>query len=101
MSVTSRSYLAFMPQHAPNKHQVLAMIDHGDGPEAENLVSLPDAPSATMLASALNGVLLHQVTAERHLEAVLDGVPDAVRTAVSALMPTLIAATAEDPAASR
>jgi hypothetical protein len=101
MSATTRSYLAFVPQHTPNEHEVLAMIDRGDGPEAETLVSLPDAPSATMLASALNGILLHQVTAERHLEAVLDGAPDPVRATVSGLLPTLIAATAEDPTASR
>lgn len=100
MSATTRSYLAFMPHHTPNTHGVLAMVDRGDGPEAETLVSLPDAPSATMLASALNGVLLHQVTAERHLSAVLDGAPDPVRKAISALLPALAAAT-EDPAAPR
>lgn len=97
----TRLYLAFMPHHTPTTHQVIALIDRGDGPEAETLVSLPDAPSATMLASALNGVLLQQVTAERRLSAVLDGTPDPVRAAVSALLPTLIEAATEDPAASR
>lgn len=101
MSATTRSYLAFVPRHTPNAHEVLAMIDRGDGPEAQTLVGLPDAPSATMLASALNGILLHQVTADRHLDAVLDGAPDAVRTTVSALLPTLAKAISEDPAASR
>jgi hypothetical protein len=54
-----------------------------------------------MLASALNGVLLHQVAADRHLSVVLDGAPDTVRTIVSALLPILIAATREDPTAAR
>ncbi|MFF0144121.1 hypothetical protein ATK36_4313 [Amycolatopsis sulphurea] len=101
MSASSTSYLAFVPQHAPTTHSVLAMIDRGDGPEAETLVSFSDAPSATMLAAALNGFLLHQVTAERRLEAVLDGAPDPVRKAVSALLPVLATATADDPAALR
>lgn len=76
------------------------MIDRGDGPEAETVVSLPDAPSATMLASALNGVLPHQVTADQHLSVVLDGAPDPMRTATSALLPTLTAATEEPTAVS-
>lgn len=101
MSATSKSYLAFVPRHMPSAHEVLAMIDHGDGPEAESLASFSDAPSATMLASALNGYLLHQVTAERRLEVVLDGAPTPVRTAISALLPILAAATADDPAAPR
>ncbi len=100
MSSTSRSYLAFVPQHTADKHGVLAVVERGDGPEAETLVALPDAPSATVLASALNGVLLHQVTAERRLEAVLDGAPDSVRKAISTLLPSLAAAT-EEPAALR
>jgi hypothetical protein len=100
MSAAKKSYLAFVPQHAPDAHGVSAIVDGDDGPEAETLVSLPDAPSATVLASALNGVLLHQVTAERRLEAVLDGAPDPVRKTISALLPVLTAAT-EDPAASR
>lgn len=101
MSASSTSYLAFVPQHAPTTHSVLAMIDRGDGPEAEVLVSFPDAPSATMLAAALNGVLLHQATAERRLDAVLDGAPVAARKAISVLLPVLAAATADDPAAPR
>lgn len=101
MSASSTSYLAFVPQHAPTTHSVLAMIDRGDGPEAEVLVSLPDAPSATLLASALNGVLLHQATAERRLDAVLDGASVAARKAISVLLPVLAAATADDPAAPR
>ncbi|AHH98625.1 hypothetical protein [Kutzneria albida] len=101
MSATSKSYLAFVPRHTPSAHEVLAMIDHGDGPEAESLASFSDAPSATILASALNGYLLHQVTAERRLEVVLDGAPAPVRTAISALLPILAAATADDPAAPR
>ncbi|WIV57846.1 hypothetical protein [Amycolatopsis nalaikhensis] len=101
MPATTRSYLAFMPHHTSNTHMVLAMVDRGDGPEAETLVSLPEALSATMLASALNGVLLHQVAAERHLAAVLNDAPDPVRVAVAALLPTLIEAATEDPAAAR
>lgn len=100
MSATSKSYLAFVPQHTPSTHEVLAMIDHGDGPEAEGLASFSDAPSATMLAAALNGFLLHQVTAERRLEVVLENSPASVRTAISALLPILAAAT-EDPTAPR
>lgn len=57
MTATSRSYLAFVPQHTASKHGVLAGVERGDGPEAEPLVALPDALSATTLASALNGVL--------------------------------------------
>jgi hypothetical protein len=78
MSASSTSYLAFVPQHASTTHSVLAMIDRGDGPEADILVS-----------------------AERRLDAVLDGAPDAVRKAISALLPALAAATADDPAAPR
>jgi hypothetical protein len=100
MSAAKKSYLAFVPQHAPDTHGVLAIVDGGDGPEAEILVSLPDAPSATVLASALNGVLLHQVTAERHLEAVLGGASASARKTISALLPVLAAAT-EDPEAPR
>jgi hypothetical protein len=101
MSATSKSYLAFVPRHTPTAHEVLAMIDHGDGPEAESLASFSDAPSATMLASALNGFLLHQVTAERRLDVVLENAPAPVRTAISALLPKLAAATTDDPAAQR
>lgn len=100
MSTAKKSYLAFVPQHAPDAHAVLAIVDGGDGPEAETLVSLPDAPSATMLASALNGVLLHQVTAERHMEAVLGSASASARKTISALLPVLAAAT-EDPKAPR
>lgn len=100
MSAAKKSYLAFVPQHAPDTHGVLAIVDGGDGPEAEALVSLPDAPSATVLASALNGVLLHQVTAERHLEVVLGGASASARKTISALLPVLASAT-EDSAASR
>ena len=57
MAATGTSYLAFVPQHAPTTHGVLAVVERGDGPEAEPLFALPDARSATMLASALNGVL--------------------------------------------
>lgn len=38
---------------------------------------------------------------DRRLDAVLDGAPDPVRTAVAALLPTLAAATNEDPLAAR
>jgi hypothetical protein len=100
MSTANSSYLAFVPQHTPSTHEVLAMVDRGDGPEVETLVGLPDAPSATMLASALNGILLHQVTAERRLSAVLEGAPDPVRMAIYKLLPTLAAAT-DNSAASR
>jgi len=101
MSAISKSYLAFVPWHTPSAHEVLAMIDHGDGPEAESLARFSDAPSATMLASALNGFLLHQVTAERRLEVVLENAPASVRTAISALLLKLAAATVENPAAPR
>lgn len=100
MSAISKSYLAFVPQHTPNTHEVLAVIDRGDGPEAESLASFSDAASATMLASALNGFLLHQVTAERRLEVVLENAPATVRTTISALLP-ILAAASEDPAAPR
>jgi hypothetical protein len=97
---TTASYLAFVPHHAPGgAHQVLAIVSRGDGPEAEPLVSLPDAPSVTMLASALNGVLLHQVIADRRLPAVLDGAPQQASKAITALLRTLAAAS-EDPASS-
>ncbi len=101
MSTTTASYLAFVPHHAPDgAHQVLAIVSRGDGPEAEPLVSLPDAPSVTMLASALNGVLLQQVIAERRLSAVLDGAPEQASKTITALLSTLAAAS-EDPASSR
>lgn len=100
MSATTSSYLAFVPHRAPSTHEVLAIVDHGDGPEAETLVSLPHAPSAAVLAAALNGMLLQQVTADRRLAAVLDGAPEPVRKAISALVRLLIEAT-EDPVASR
>jgi hypothetical protein len=89
MSAKSLSYLAFVPQHAPDIHHVLAIVSRGDGPEAEPLVTLPDAPSATMLASALNGVPLQQVIADRRLSAVLDGAPEDTRKTISALLRTL------------
>lgn len=70
-SAATGSHLAFLPHHKATEHVVLAVVDRGDGPEAEVLVSLTDAPSATMLAAALNGIVLQQVTAERRLAAVL------------------------------
>jgi hypothetical protein len=39
MPASNTSYLAFVPQHAPTALSMLAMIDRGDGPEAETLVS--------------------------------------------------------------
>jgi hypothetical protein len=95
MPNTNTSYLAFVPQHAPDSHQVLAIVSRGDGPEAESLVSLPNAPSATMLASALNGVLLQQVIADRRLAAVLDSAPEQVKKTISALLRT-VASTSDD-----
>lgn len=71
MSATTASYLTFVPERTPSTHQVLAVIDRGDGSEANTLVGLPGAPSATMLASALQWVLLHQATAERQLSVTL------------------------------
>jgi len=65
MSATDRSYLAFAPQHTPSEHMVLAVVDRGDGPEAEALVSFADAPEATMLTSALNGILLQRYQRQR------------------------------------
>ena len=99
MSTASLSYLAFVPQHAPAGHQVLAIVSRGDGPEAEPLVSLPDAPSVTMLASALNGILVQQVIADQRLSAVLDRAPEQVRKTISALLRSL-ASTGEDQPAS-
>lgn len=99
MSGTDTLYLAFAPQHAPDGHQVLAIISRGDGPEVEPLVSLPDAPSVTMLASALNGVLVQQVIADQRLSAVLDRAPEHVTKTISALLRSL-ASTGEDQPAS-
>lgn len=89
---TTRSYLAFLPQHTPSEHSVLAVVDRGDGPEVEVLISLTNAPSATMLAAALNGILLQQVTAERRLSAVLEGASGPVRKAIQDVLPILVAA---------
>lgn len=100
MSPQSLSYLAFVPQHAPDSHQVLAIVSRGDGPEAETLVSLPDAPSATMLASALNGVLLQQIIADRRLSAVLDRAPEQARKTISALLRTMASTSEDQPASS-
>jgi hypothetical protein len=100
MSTASPSYLAFVPQHAPAGHHVLAIVSRGDGPEAEPLVSLPDAPSATTLASALNGVLLQQVIADRRLSAVLDRAPEQARKTISALLRTLASASEDQGASS-
>jgi hypothetical protein len=94
------SYLAFVPAHTPSRHRVLAIVDRGDGAEADAVATFPDASSATSLAAALNGILQQRVTAERHLASVLQGVPDAVGAAVRALLPTLAAAR-EDPTALR
>jgi hypothetical protein len=43
---------------------VLAAVDRGDGPEADVLATLADAPSVTMMAAvtALNGIVLQQVS---------------------------------------
>jgi hypothetical protein len=79
---------------------VLAIVDRGDGAEADAVATFPDAPSATVLAAALNGVLQQQVTAERRLASVLSGAPDAVRAAVRDLLPALTSAR-EDPTALR
>jgi hypothetical protein len=100
MPATRKSYLAFVPQHTPGMHEVLAVINHGDGPEVETLAGFSDAPSATVLASALNGFLLHQVTAERRLHAVLENAPAPVREVISDLLPILAAST-DDPATPR
>lgn len=100
MSTQRRSYLAFVPHHAANAHQVLAIVSRDDGPEAEPLASLPDAPSATMLASALNGVLLQQVIANRRLSAVLDRAPEQARKTISALLRTLASTSDDQPASS-
>jgi hypothetical protein len=99
MSTAGLSYLAFVPQHAPAGHQVLAIVSRGDGREAEPLVSLPDAPSVTMLASALNGILVQQVIANQRLSVVLDRAPEPVRKTISTLLRSL-ASTGEDQPAS-
>jgi hypothetical protein len=100
MSPNPTSYLAFVPAHTPSRHRVLAIVDRGHGAEADAVATFPDAFSAAALAAALNGILQQQVTAERHLESVLQGVPDAVRAAVRVLLPALAAAR-EDPMALR
>ena len=53
-----------------------------------------------MLASALNGVVLQQVMADRRLSALLDGAPEQARKTISTLLGTQ-AATSEDPTAPR
>jgi hypothetical protein len=85
------SYLAFLPRHAPGQHHVLAVVDHGGGTELCAVASFAEAPPATMLADALNGVLFRQVTAEQRLDAALEGVPEPVRAAVGRLVPALAA----------
>src|SRR5258705_13162196 len=40
------SYLAFVPAHTPSRHRVLAIVDRGDGAEADAVATFPDAPSA-------------------------------------------------------
>jgi len=100
MSAATGPYLAFLPQHAATKHVVLAVIDRGDGPEAEVLASLADAPPATMLAAALNGVVLQKATAERRLAAVLEGMSEPVHRAVRDVL-SVLGAAREDPAAPR
>ena len=71
--MSAASYLSFLPQHTDGGHTLIAVVDRGDGPEAEPLVDLADAPTATVLAAALSGVLLEQVTTDRRLFAVLVG----------------------------
>jgi hypothetical protein len=93
------SYLAFLPWHTPGQHHVLAVADHGGGAELCAVASFAEAPSATMLADALNGVLSRQVTAEQRLDAALEGAPEPVRAAVGRLVPALAAN--EDPLALR
>ena len=66
-SASLASYLAFLPQHTPGQHHVLAVLDHGGGAELCAVASFAAAPPATMLADALNGVLSRQVTAEQRL----------------------------------
>ncbi|WP_158889103.1 hypothetical protein [Amycolatopsis anabasis] len=83
------AFLAFVPEHTTSGHRVLGLRVRGDGVEAETVADLPDGPSATVLADALNGVLRGQYTADRQINAVLDGTRDDVRTAVSRLLPSL------------
>jgi hypothetical protein len=47
------SYLAFVPAHTPSRHRVLAIVDRGDGAEADAVATFPDAPSATVLATGI------------------------------------------------
>jgi hypothetical protein len=91
------SYLAFLPWHTPAQHHVLAVADHGGGAELCAVATFAEAPPASMLADALNGVLSRQVTAERRLDAALEGVPEPVRAAVGRLVPALAAS--DDPQA--
>ena len=93
------SYLAFLPQHTPGQHHVLAVADHGGGAELCPVVSFAEAQPATMLADALNGVLSRQVTAGQRLDAALAGAPELVRAAVARLVPALTAS--DDPQALR
>jgi hypothetical protein len=93
------SYLAFLPQPTPGQHHVLAVADHGGGAELCAVASFAQAPSATMLADALNGVMSRQVTAGQRLDAALEGAPEPVRAAVARLVPALAAS--DDPQALR
>jgi hypothetical protein len=97
----SFTYLAFLAQHTPGEHRVMAVIDRGEDTELQALAGLPDASSATKLAGALNGLLGRQVTAHQRLTEVLDDAPDAARAAIEQLLPALAAAAAEDPWARR
>jgi hypothetical protein len=96
-SAGSVSYLAFLPWHTPAQHHVLAVADHGGGAELCAAATFAEAPPASMLADALNGVLSRQVTAERRLDAALEGVPEPVRAAVARLVAALAAS--DDPQA--
>jgi hypothetical protein len=84
--MTPASYLAFLPQHTPGQHHVLAVADHGGGAELCAVASFAEAPSATTLADALNGVLSRQVAAGQRLDAALEGAPEPVRAAVARLV---------------
>lgn len=88
--------LAFLPQHTPSKHRVMAVVCHERGAEIEALASFPDAATANTLAEVLNGVLTRQDTAHRRLATVLSQVPDPVRAAVQQLLPDMVAIAAED-----
>jgi hypothetical protein len=81
-------YEAFLPQHTPSKHRVMAIASTPGHTELSAVATVGDALTATQLADALNSRLLGRRNHAQRLNTALACLPDTAQAAIQQLPST-------------